>query len=72
MFNHFLRFLRIFLAWVIAAQGFGTSKNKASALKFIPYILNPSLTTSLQVEVTLALFKFSKKFFVISALYLLN
>lgn len=56
----------------MAAHGLGTSKNKASALKGIPSILNPSLTTSLQVDVTLVLFRFSKNYFVISALYLLN
>lgn len=72
IYQDYVRFFNIYFACVMAAHGLGTSKNKASALKGTPSILNPSLTTSLQVDVTLVLFRFSKNYFVISALYLLN
>ena len=67
-----IRFFRILFAWVMADQGFGTSKNKQSASNGWSSIAKPFSTTSLQVDVTLFFSKFSNNYFVIYALSLLN
>ncbi len=71
-FTYFLRFFNAIFVWWRAAHGLGTSKNKQSAFMFTLSTENPSETTSLQVEVIFFFYKFSKNYFVIYALSLLN
>lgn len=60
------------LVWLIAAQGFGTSRNNASAWSSTPFKAKPSETTSRQVDVIWVRLRSSKNFLVIYARCWLN